>query len=218
MVNVEALLSPSGGYDYDSTINSGVAGLVGAFLFDKTIHSSFEKHAVEYFRKNISPRKNLIKQRSEIVGKYKRAVEGIDKIDIKKATKGSDVRKRKAADFRRVRAQRNTELKAVSRKYDPNITKAEKAFTRNLRGSRGLFRGIGITMLLSAGFELIEALATPGISKVAAQKEQQFMTSSGTALDSQGSYTMRQRAVMAIHDSMMNVRQVIGNEAQFMHR
>jgi hypothetical protein len=29
---------------------------------------------------------------------------------------------------------------------------------------------------------------------------------------------MRQRAVMAIHDSMMNVKNVIGNEAQFMHR
>jgi hypothetical protein len=29
---------------------------------------------------------------------------------------------------------------------------------------------------------------------------------------------MRQRAVMAIHNSMMTTRNVIGNEAQFMHR
>jgi len=224
MVNIEALLSPSGGYDYDKTINTGTAGLVGAFLFDKTIHSAFEKHAVKYFRKNISPRKALYKERGEVIDKYKKAVEGIDRMGkkgdknlFKDAKKGSEIRNRKYEALKRVRQQRRAGFDAINKKYDPKITKTEKAFTKSLRGSRSLFRGIGITMLLSAGFELTEALATPGISKVSAQREEQFMAG-GTALDSQGSYTMRQRAVMAIHDSMMNVRQVMGNEAQFMHR
>ena len=71
--------------------------------------------------------------------------------------------------------------------------------------------------LLSFGLDMAIEGFTPGVSKVAARNDQQAMGFENP-LDSQASYTMRQRAVMAIHDSMMNVKNVIGNEAQFMHR
>lgn len=218
MVNIEALLSPTGGYNYDETINTGMAGLVGAFLFDKRFHMGIEKHARSYFRRGTAEYKDYTKAVTKAKASYQNALKGIETIDIKGADKYTDIRKKKADAIRRARKVARTDVKGATLKYEKRSRVAERAFAKNLKSSRALFRGIGITMLLSAGFDIMEAVSTPGISKVAAQKEQQFMANTGTALDSQGSYTMRQRAVMAIHDSMMNVRQVIGNEAQFMHR
>lgn len=224
MVNVEALLSPTGGYDYEQTINSGAAGLIGAFLFDKRIFGRFiERPAAQYYYNKINPAgMEYAKARTKAQQIYKTAREGINKARVipKGTTKGAQIRLDKAKSLRRTRTTRKEKLQAAKKAFmgRDKIATGEKAFMQGLKGSRSLFRGIGITMLLSAGLDLAEAAFTPGISKVSAQKEQQFMAGGSTALDNQASYTMRQRAVMAIHDSMMNVRQVIGNEAQFMHR
>ncbi len=87
---------------------------------------------------------------------------------------------------------------------------------KGLKGASSLMRGIGWSSLISLGLDLSISAFTPGISKVAARNDQLAM--SENPLDSQASYTMRQRAVAAIHDSLMSTRQVIGNEANFMHR
>lgn len=237
MVNVEALLSPTGGYDYEQTINSGVAGLVGTFLFDKTVFSKYlHPHAGRYYMQKMSPAGAAYhKAKAGIQSKFKKGLEGIEKkfsdpkftskIGSPKSQIGfnkpkpvltADQIKNKAIE--KAKLAQKSQLDAARKTFMGRDKAAEKSFFKGLKGGRTLFRGIGITMLLSAGLDLAEAAFTPGISKVSAQKEQQFMAGGSTALDSQASYTMRQRAVMAIHDSMMNVRQVIGNEAQFMHR
>lgn len=64
--------------------------------------------------------------------------------------------------------------------------------------------------------EIGHAISSPGVSKIAAQNDQDAMMP--TMLDSAGAFTQRQRAIAAIYDSQMTARNVIGNEARFMHR
>lgn len=56
----------------------------------------------------------------------------------------------------------------------------------------------------------------PGISKVAERNEAKLLEP--LPGDSPGAYTQRQRAIMAIHDSQLGIRNVIGSEAGYFHK
>jgi len=78
-------------------------------------------------------------------------------------------------------------------------------------------RGLGWLMFASVFVDMAEDLMTPGISTIAHEREQQLFADE-RHLDSAIASTQRQRALQAIHDSQMTVRNVLGSEAQFMHK
>ena len=75
------------------------------------------------------------------------------------------------------------------------------------------FTNVALTAMLP--FEL-----GVGAYSIAAEKTRQYkgLEFGGYFMDSQGSYTSRQRAVRAITTSQLQARSAIGNEAQLMHR
>jgi len=84
-------------------------------------------------------------------------------------------------------------------------------------GASRLLKGVSWTLMLSGFAMMAESLATPGLTKSAQQSEMRAMGGMGP-MDSQQAYTQRQRALMAIHDSQLGLRNVIGNEAGHFHR
>jgi len=78
-------------------------------------------------------------------------------------------------------------------------------------------RAIGWGYLALGAATAAEALTTPGLSTSAEMNNAQTMGMT-PPLDSSQAYTQRQRALMAIHDSQLGIRNVIGGEAGFLHR
>lgn len=242
MVNVESFLSPSGGETrYSQNINSLTENLVtfGASLFVSD-SGLFQKYlgqpAMKAFRRN-TPYTREFKaaaqataNEAKLTAKLFREQFGTyEKIKPITDTKGNVIGASKTRQYqehleglKEAKASYKQSMTEAREKYyqsrsTPQAAAERKAFSNKIRGFKNISRNVGTLMLLSIGLDLATEAMTPGISKVAAKKEEDYLNGS-TLLDSQTSYTMRQRAVMAIHDSMMNVRQVMGNEAQFMHR
>lgn len=79
-----------------------------------------------------------------------------------------------------------------------------------------LARGVGWSYLALGFASMAESIVTPGLTKTATAEQQQMgMT---TPMDSQGAYTQRQRALMAIHESQLGLRNVIGSESSYFHK
>lgn len=79
------------------------------------------------------------------------------------------------------------------------------------------FSGIARVLTASMAFGFAEKLLTPDINKVAAQRDFNIMFNENPS-DSSAAYTQRQRALMAIMDNQLNLNNVIGNEAAYLHR
>jgi hypothetical protein len=212
MVNVESLLSPSGGRGYEDTVNSGISGLVLGFGLSTTLYDKYlGKPLAEDFRRKNLPgyveKRAKINRRIEIL--EKKAAEWDPRGD------GSDTYdpKKDPARARATAERQRQKLKNLRSEY-----KGSKSKLKTTLGiDRKFVRNASWMTLISYGLDMAIEGFTPGVSKLAVRNDQRAMGSENP-LDSQASYTMRQRAVMAIHDSMMNVKNVIGNEAQFMHR
>lgn len=78
-------------------------------------------------------------------------------------------------------------------------------------------RAIGWGYIALAAASMVEGLASPGLSTSAEMNNAKTMGMT-PPLDSSQAYTQRQRALMAIHDSQLGIRNVIGSEAGFLHR
>lgn len=110
------------------------------------------------------------------------------------------------------------ERKAFYR-HAPALNKASalrSEITSKYRGLRGFAKGVGWTYLAIMGGSIAEALTTPGISKMAEMSNASMMQPQ--MMDSAGAYTQRQRALMAIHESQLGIRGVIGSEAGYLHK
>lgn len=59
---------------------------------------------------------------------------------------------------------------------------------------------------------------TPGVNTLALENDAAAMGYNNRFQDSSQAYTQRQRALMAIHDSQLGIRNVIGAEAPHLHR
>lgn len=84
-------------------------------------------------------------------------------------------------------------------------------------------RGIGwfaaVAGLTDLGFSIGSALATPGVSREARERDEAALAGNEGLLDTRMAYTQRQRALQAIHDSQLSVgRATIGQEAAYLHR
>ena len=83
-----------------------------------------------------------------------------------------------------------------------------------LKGGAKLI-GWGYVALSAA--QVMESLTTPGLTKSAEMNNAKTM-GMAPPLDSSQAYTQRQRSLMAIHDSQLGIRNVIGSEAGYLHR
>jgi hypothetical protein len=229
MVNVEALLSPTGGYNYDETINSGMTGLLLGFGLDRGLYHSFlAKPALRFeLRKGRlkGVKDEVYKQRSELTRAEAR-IKGSNLIGPSTPAQARFAFGNNPDDIgpstreqvtRRARLNAVAEGRKIQKKAAVETRYAKsKNIKDNLRSVKSLIRGGVYAQLMSFGVELATEAFTPGISKITRKREEEFMQQGQQ--DSPALYTMRQRAVMAIHNSMMTTRNVIGNEAQFMHR
>lgn len=102
--------------------------------------------------------------------------------------------------------------KAISKSVRANIGRIKAGYT----GVRANIRSIGLAYMFTAGASIMEAMATPGISTSAQMSD--LKAFGEQPIDSGMAYTQRQRALMAIHDSQMGIRNVIGHEARHFHR
>lgn len=100
------------------------------------------------------------------------------------------------------RAQRRKEILNINRQYD------------RLKSGTKL---IGWGLLGMTAASIVEGLTTPGLSKEAISMDERAM-GGATYLDTPQSYTQRQRALMAIHESQLGIRGIISQEASGFHK
>lgn len=143
------------------------------------------------------------------------------------------VRKLPGGTLGRVRYPNIHSLEDLAEQIDYGNLKAEDYVTRHERrqtirnASKSVFKpykaiggllkstsiAIGVTTLFDFGMDMF----TPGVNKLAAAGNDKFMNESLT-IDSNAAFTQRQRALQAIFDSQSSLRNVIGNEASYLHR
>ena len=231
MVILETLLSPSGGYDYENTVSNTATGAALGWVVDRTLYHKFIAKPLlqDYYRESRSKYRTMTKglgplaKSGGIQGAINALTDKLNKVPEFIPTTGPAPIQLQNPYYKKETEQLKKQIEGLKRtkekreKFKADRKSTGKKLKENLRADKRYVRGAAWTMLVSFGLDVAIEGFTPGISKVAAQKDEQAMGYSNP-LDSPASYTMRQRAVMAIHDSMMSVRNVMGNEAQFMHR
>ena len=193
-MNIDNLFDPMGGQGHD-TMNTGMLAIAG-FGMDHRLAERFlfkpmlrsEKRKIR--KAGILHTKSAIREFNDFIGPTYPATKYV----------------------RRDKAQ--SEFK----KFHLPGHKAHFRTQKNLfQRQKGMVKAIGWGFLVSAFAQLGEDLMTPGISKVAAKSNQELFMNENP-LDSGAAYTQRQRALEAIYNSQMTVRNVLGNESSFMHR
>lgn len=102
---------------------------------------------------------------------------------------------------------------------DAKFQQKKASIARKYAGLKSSARAIGWGYLALMGVEMGAAFLspTPGVVKSAMENDARAM-GYNTLSDSSQAYTQRQRALMAIHDSQLGIRNVIGAEAPHLHR
>lgn len=93
-----------------------------------------------------------------------------------------------------------------------NYLNTKTNYKNLVRGARGI--ALGYAALTAA--QLMEGIITPGLSRSAEISNSNQV--GPEMMDSSIAYTQRQRALMAIHDSQLTTRGVIGQEAGYFHK
>lgn len=92
----------------------------------------------------------------------------------------------------------------------------------NIRNSYDTLRGgaklLGWGLLGMTAASIVEGITTPGLSNEAMQMDAKSIGGGATYLDTPQSYTQRQRALMAIHESQLGIRGIISQEASGFHK
>lgn len=107
--------------------------------------------------------------------------------------------------------------KEIKKDFNKYKTQVENRLSKRYAGTRGLLKGASWTLLATGVAMMMEGAAMPGVTSTARRSDEMAMGMGGP-MDSQQAYTQRQRALMAIHDSQLGLRNVIGNEAGHFHR
>lgn len=96
-----------------------------------------------------------------------------------------------------------------------------KKLRTNIRSNYNTLRAgaklIGWGLLGMTAASIVESMTSPGLTMEARQSDSRVM-SAETYLDSPQSYTQRQRALMAIHESQLGIRGIISQEASGFHK
>lgn len=109
--------------------------------------------------------------------------------------------------------------KEIKKDFDKYKNQVQGRLQKKYGGTSTLLKGLSWTLLATGAMMMIEGATTPGtVSRAAMLSDQRAMGMIQGPMDSQQAYTQRQRALMAIHDSQLGIRNVIGNEAGHLHR
>jgi hypothetical protein len=108
---------------------------------------------------------------------------------------------------------------AMREDFNKYVKNTEGRLSKKYGGTKTLLKGLSWTLLATGAMMMMEGATTPGtVSRAAMLSDQKAMGMTQGPMDSQQAYTQRQRALMAIHDSQLGIRNVIGNEAGHLHR
>tara|TARA_R110002074_G_scaffold402324_1_gene607017 strand:+ start:50861 stop:51487 length:627 start_codon:yes stop_codon:yes gene_type:complete len=200
-------MSPSGG-NMDNSLQFGMESIgieIGAALSSKYVWNPLQKR--------------------DIKGEVERSYNARDRSNINKnyyqmGRKNSLPRSSATARLWRNRQHANAatsarwaDHKSSRERMKTNIGNIKSKYSKLKFGARAI--GWGYVALAAAS--IAEAAATPGLS-VSAERNNAETMGMAPPLDSSQAYTQRQRALMAIHDSQLGIRNVIGAEAGYLHR
>lgn len=189
-------MDPRGGY-YNTDFISGTSSIIGSLAIDL-----LARPAMDYAEKTDKAR-----VRAEKVQKLQ---QGRDLIRRRSR------RVRMTSEFAEIDSSEYEKRKR--QKIGKKFTTASKQIKpKNFGGAKNLLRGLSWTLFATFIADTAESVFLPGVTG-AARKSDQMAMGMGGPLDSEGAYTQRQRALMAIHDSQLGIRSVIGNEAGHFHR
>lgn len=122
-------------------------------------------------------------------------------------------------DFERRYAPEESARRRATATRRRSWQKKKAEITKKYAGLKSTARAVGWGYLALMGVEMGAALftPTPGVTTSAMENDARAM-GYNAPLDSSQAYTQRQRALMAIHDSQLGIRNVIGAEAPHLHR
>jgi hypothetical protein len=194
--NWENFMSPTGGV-VDESWQIGMAS-IGADLFNTFVTIPALSNRIDYLQKGMSARSHAVALRKK----------RLDQISAR-WTHGGDrweYIKKRSNNPKFIKRVKN--IKIPKHRNEINALKSTKSLTKLI--SKGfLFMGMA---------SLAESIFSPnyGLSQSATRSNQQGM--GPQMIDTEIAYTQRQRALMAIHDSQLGLRGVLGNESQYFHR
>jgi hypothetical protein len=113
--------------------------------------------------------------------------------------------------------QTNTLGKEIKKDFDKYKKQVEGRLQKRYGATKSMLKGASWTLLATGVAMMVEGVAMPGVTSSARRSDEMAMGMGGP-MESQQAYTQRQRALMAIHDSQLGLRNVIGNEAGHFHR
>ncbi len=129
----------------------------------------------------------------------------------------AELRLRRRVHTQRVRQDfRNSPSKRIQKSMKARLI-SERAIARHkieIGSATRLLKGISFAYLGIFAAQKAESVATPGLTPYAQSAEME----QPTFLDTNQAYTQRQRALQAIHESQLGIRNVIGNEAALFHK
>lgn len=197
--NWENFMDPRGGY-YDTDIISGTSSIVAGLAIDL-----LARPAMTY-----SEKQTLKMSRENILGK--------GKTRVKKASKVLDPNRIYGTSrFGILGGPTRQRVREIGKEYTKRSQAASKNIKSNFASAKGLLKGLSWTLFATFIADTAESTFLPGTTGSAKKSDQMAFGMSGPT-DSEGAYTQRQRALMAIHDSQLGIRSVIGNEAGHFHR
>lgn len=195
----ENFLSPTGG-SMDNLLEYGMLGIgidFGSSLIAKHIYDPLEKGDIYKVKSNYS--KKLVALRESKFTKASLTGGGYGPAHpTRRILDRASYLPEKAA----MRATKNAEISSIKSKFNSLRTGA---------------RFIGWAYLAVGMEQVVESLATPGLSLEAKRSNERTMGYS-QPMDSPQAYTQRQRALQAIFDSQSAARNVFGNESSYFHK
>lgn len=187
----ETFFSPTGGY-MDNKLETGYTGLAvdfGSSLVNKYIYSPLERKELKY----------LYKRQHKAFQRFAPGSTPLFDGGYRTGTTAELARVSPEAK-ERLLGRYNKRIGAVKSKYGSLKTTAKMVGW----GYLGLTAAAGV-----------QAALAPGVSRAAIESNNNLVA---PTLDTNIAYTQRQRALMAIHDSQLGIRNVISQEATSFHK
>jgi hypothetical protein len=196
--DINNFLDPTGGLNYGGAFHGVGAGLagIGSDLANSTVIKPFLRKERMSFHKSFVHARTVTDE----------AMKTVKMGSVLPVYRGSTYKEDLKAHRKKLL---NKELEI------PRKRLAELKYTSNV--ARKAFKAAGWGFMLTSLVELGVAVAAPGINKLASRKDARLLYDE-RPLDSSAAYTQRQRALMAIHDSQLGLRGVVGSESQFLHK
>ena len=190
-MNIENLLAPDGGSGFAGDINRGILNLVGFSMEAGLASKLYAQPALKGFNKAYDP--------DEITRHWAKNAKSAAYEPIPKSGKPAPSLLPK-------------QLNAIEA-----FKRNQGAFKASLRADVKYAKLIGRAFIFDFGLAVGLRALTPGVTKSVYASNMNVMADE-RFIDSGRAATMRQRALQAIHDSQLSVRNVIGNEASFLHQ